>query len=122
MACLAFAAGSLSVDALLKDSKKFDKKVVTVTGSVQKFEAKTSKRGNKYTVFKLKGSTAKSIINVYLKGHLTKPVKNGDSVSVTGKWQVEKKMGTTVFKNEIDASTSKPGAPQQVKLLKKAAK
>ncbi len=122
IASLAIAATSLTVEGLLKDAKKFDKKSITVTGKVAKFEAKTSKKGNKYTVFQLQGKTDKAMIHVFIKGALAKPVKNGDMVAVTGTWQVEKKMGTTVYKNEIDASTAKVGAPQQVKILKAAAK
>lgn len=97
-------AAPLKVDALLAKAKDHDKKTVTVTGTVQKFEAKTSRKGNKYTTFELKGD--KQVINVYMRDHLKNPVKNGDKVSVTGIFRVEKKVGDRTFKNEVDATAA----------------
>lgn len=105
--CLAaLAAGFLSVDALMKDGKKHDKKDVTVRGRVDRFEAKTSKAGNKYTTFQVLGEKAK--VNVYMRDHLKTPFKKGDLVEVKGVFRLEKKVGERVFKNEIEI-TAKDG-------------
>lgn len=118
-ALLAMAADKLTPDALFAQAEKQDGKVVTITGKVDKFEEKTSKKGNKYTVFKVKGT--KESISVWIKNHLeaAKKPANGDIVEVTGFFKKEKKVGDLVFKNEIDASSVKD-KPYGVKVTKKA--
>lgn len=82
---------------------KFDQKIVKVVGKVEKYEEKTSKSSKKpYTVFVLVDEKGK--VNVYMHGHPTSKVKDGDKVEVTGKYSKEKKLKDLVFKNEIDAS------------------
>lgn len=82
---------------------KFDQKVVKVVGKVEKYEEKTSKSSKKpYTVFILVDEKGK--VNVYMHGHPSFKVKDGDKVEVTGKYSKEKKLKDLVFKNEIDAS------------------
>lgn len=113
VAC-AFAATILTPDQVIKDRDKLDTKVVTVRGKVEDFDAKTSKRGNAYTVFKVAG--AKQKVNGYLRGHLAKAPKNGDTVEVTGVFRKEKKVGEQTFKDEIDA-TAERGKPHGVKII-----
>lgn len=118
-ALLALAAEKLTPDALIAQADKQDGKVVTLTGKVEKFEEKTSKKGNKYTVFKVKGT--KESVSVWIKNHLeaAKKPANGDIVEVIGLFKKEKKVGDLVFKNEVDASTVKD-KPNGVKVTKKA--
>lgn len=109
LASLALAAEKASVRDLLTNGKKFDGKVVTVTGSVDAFQARTSKAGNPYFVFKLKEKD--QTINVYGRGKLDKDLKSGAKVEITGKYAVEKKVGKLTFKNEVDVTDrEKPGA------------
>lgn len=115
LASQVWAAGPLAVDALLKDAAKFDGKTVKAVGVVEAFQAKTSKRGNKYTVFRLKG--AKDFANVYFRNHLKAPLKNGQKVEVAGVFRREKKLPTFTVKNEIDASVEGGKAPA-IKVLK----
>lgn len=112
MASLAMAAENATVAELLKD-KKFDKKEVTVKGKVAKFAQKKSKAGNQYFVFKLTDSDQE--ISVYGRGEL-KDIKNGDNVTVVGEFAKERKSGSVVFKDELDASLDKKG--RGVKLTK----
>lgn len=123
LACAAFAWSgegvSLKLTELLKDAKKYDGKAVVVRGMVAEFEARTSKRGTKYTVFKLKDG--KDTASVYLKTHLAKPPANQDPVEVSGIFRVEKKVGPQTFTNEIDATPVKD-KPYGVKLLPKGTK
>lgn len=82
---------------------KYDQKVVKVIGKIEKYEEKTSKSSKKpYTVFVL--VDAKGKVNVYMHGHPSPKLKDGDKVEVTGKYSKEKKIKDLVFKNEIDAS------------------
>lgn len=113
---VAYAAAPLTVGQVIKEPKKYDGKDVVVKGTVSEFKAKTSKAGNKYTVFKLKGENKE--LSVYMRDHMAKPVKNDDLVVVTGQFAAEKKVGTQTFKNEIDIS-KKEGKKYGVKLLPK---
>lgn len=98
---------AIPVDTLLAKVASYDGKTVTVTGKVAEFEAKTSKKGNKYTIFKLNG--VKGTINIYFQTHVVKAPKNGDSVEITGVYKKERKVGSNTYKNELDASAAKGG-------------
>jgi DNA polymerase III alpha subunit len=100
LASLTAAPQKATVVELLKDGKKFDQKTVVVAGSVDKFDQRTSKAGHPYFVFKLKDKT--KWVNVYGKGTLKPPVKDGDKVEVTGEFRAEKKVGDRTFRNEIE--------------------
>lgn len=114
MASLALAAGKISVSALSKDTDKFDGKPVEVEGKVSGFEQKTSKKGNKYFIFKMKEGEAS--VSVYSHGEPNPAIKDGDKVSVQGIFRKEKKIGTFTVKNEIDATPVKE-KPYGVKKL-----
>lgn len=105
LAAIVPAAEKVSVDALMSSAAKYDNKLVTVTGKVAEYQAKTSKAGNTYTVFKLKGG--KQTVNVYLREKLSPPLKDGQKVQLTGTFRQEKKVGAMTFKNEIDATTDR---------------
>ncbi|MBV6456992.1 MAG: hypothetical protein HONBIEJF_00097 [Fimbriimonadaceae bacterium] len=109
------AADVVKVEALLKSPDKFHEKVVTAKGKVTKFEAKVSKKGNPYNLFQL--ADGKGTVNIYVRGKLAKPLKDGQTVEVTGTFRKEKKLRDFTVKNEIDAS---PGSDKQigVKVLK----
>lgn len=116
LACVAFAAESLTVDKLVKKAAENDGKVVTVTGEVSQFTEKTSKKGNKYTTFVLKGENTTA--NGYCQGHLEKKPKNGDKVEITGKFTKEKKLADFTVKNEVNF-TKEEGKPYGLKIVTK---
>lgn len=112
VASIAFAADKLTVKQLQKDAKKFDAKEITLVGKVDKFQQKTSKAGNDYFVFKLVDKDdKKALVNIYGQGKLEKPPKDGDSVELKGTYRVEKKIGTSTYKNELQVK------PDQVKVV-----
>lgn len=111
----AVAADKASVTSLAKDPAKFDNKVVVAVGKVAKFKAKTSRAGNKYYTFDLE--EGKEHVAVYGRGELAPTPKDGDKVEVTGLFAKERKSGSAVFTNEIDA-THKDGDKNGVKLVK----
>lgn len=115
----AWAGEQLTVEALLKNAKTYDGKEVRVVGKVAEYKEKVSKAGNKYVTFKLRG--AKETASVYLRNRLQKPCKDGDTVIVTGKFTLEKKVGTVTYKNEIDA-TAQAGKPDNVRIVTAAKK
>jgi aspartate 1-decarboxylase len=118
LAAFAQAPKAVDVDAFAPKAKAFDKKVVAVSGTVAKFKARESKAGNKYTTFMLEGKKDK--VNVYLRGYLAKPPKDGDKVIVTGTYRLEKEVAGRKFKNEIEATEAK-GKPFGVRPMGKAA-
>ncbi len=97
---ISLACENATVSSITADSSKFDGKVVCVQGSVSKLKFKTSKRGNAYTTFSLYDENGKSL-SVFSFGSLS--VKEGDKVNVTGRYEVEKRVGRYTFHNEIDA-------------------
>lgn len=111
----AVLAGSyMSVDDLWKKRDSLDKKPVVVRGKVDKFAAKTSRSGNKYTTFTLLGEKQK--ISIFMKDHLEKAPTNGDIVEVNGIYTKEKTVGTQTFKDEVDASKV-DGKPFGIKII-----
>jgi hypothetical protein len=109
------AAEKASVADLLKDAKKLDQKEVEVKGSLREFKQRTSKIGNKYFTFRLKDGDQS--VNVFSRGALETPPKDGAKVTVVGIYRAENKVGDNVFKNEIDCSP-KEGKKFGVKELK----
>lgn len=112
---VALAADKASVGALVKNPAKFDNKIVTVTGKVSHFQARTSKAGNKYFTFSME--EGKDHVAIYGKGELKPQPKDGDKVAATGAFAMERHVGTSVFKNEIDV-TSKGKDKNGVKIVK----
>lgn len=112
----------VSVDELVSKREELNEKVVQVTAEIKDFSAKTSQKGNKYTIFKLIGK--KETISVWLGGHLDKitpPPAEGDTLKVVGIFDKEKKVGTRTYSNEIDASTRKD-KPYGVTVVKRKKK
>lgn len=93
----------VTVQALLTEGKKFDGKQVVLVGTVRNFKERVSKKGNPYYTFKI--GEGKQTVSVF--GYGKAAVKGGDSVRVTGKFSVEKRVGYAVFRNEIDVSKGK---------------
>lgn len=117
-AALALTAEALKVDAVLKDADKHDGKDVAVTGTVSNYQAKTSRAGNKYATFTLKG--ANNTLSAYTQGHPDPAPKDGDTVEITGVYRKEKKVSDTyTVKNELDF-TKKDKKPYGLKITKKA--
>ena len=90
------------VAEVLKNPAEYDHKSISVKGTVEDFRARTSQAGHDYTTFDLVDGKQK--LPVFLANKLENPPKDGDKVTVTGKFDKEKKVGSLTFKNEIDAS------------------
>lgn len=109
----ALAGQALTVEDVLAKAAELHEKPVTATGKVLSFKQKTSKAGNAYFTFKLKGAKDEPL-NVYSRGKSEKQWKDGDAVVVSGIFFKEKKLPTFTSKNEIDASLVE-GKPYGVK-------
>ena len=114
---VAFAADKVSVADLLKDPAKFDGKEIAVQGIVEDFSEKVSGGGNAYVSLKCKDGEKR--ITVWMRGHLTTKVKNGDEIVATGVFAKERRVGDVVYKNELDI-TPKPGKAYGILLVKAA--
>ncbi|CAN1534752.1 hypothetical protein MCEMSE15_01529 [Fimbriimonadaceae bacterium] len=95
----------VTVSDLAKKASNFDKKNVQTTGKVEKFEQRTSRKGNAYFVFDL--IEGKERVHIYGQGKLEVKVKDGDKLKVTGFFRKEKKIGDRSFKNEIQVDLKK---------------
>ena len=117
VSALAFAVETLTVDKLVQQRETLDGKTVTVTGVVSNFAAKTSKAGNKYTTFTLKGSN--TTLSAYTQGHIEKAPNNGDEVEITGSFRKEKVVNPDfTVKNEVDF-TEKKNTKYGIKIVKR---
>ena len=91
-----------SVSEILSNPDKYDGKMVQVDGKVYSLKFKTSKRGNPYYTFSIRGNSNEAL-SVFSFG--SPPVKNADSVMVRGVYQKVKHVPPRyTFYNEIDAS------------------
>lgn len=105
VATAAFAGTKLTVDQLLAKVDANDKKVVTVTGKVSDFKARTSKIGNKYCTFKLKSE--KGFINVFGPFEFKTAPADGAKVEITGEFLKEKKLRDFSVKNQVELKSEK---------------
>lgn len=110
LAAVAFAGEKISVSDFLNKVDSYDHKVVTVIGKTANFKAKTSKKGNAYFTFQILGQTKDEKVYVFSQGKMEKELKDGTKVEVTGKFEKERKVGTSTFKNEIDISKDEHNA------------
>jgi hypothetical protein len=99
---------SVTIAGLLEKPDTYSGKEVKAVGKVEKFQQKTSKIGNPYFTFKLLDKDKKTV-NIYGKGKLDPPLKDGVTVEVTGTFTKEKVVSGITFKNEIET------APKYVK-------
>ena len=102
LSSITLACEKTTISAITADSNKFDGKEVCVEGLISNLKFKTSKKGNPYTTFDLNDENSKSL-TVFSFGTL--PIKEGNKVKVTGRYEVEKRVGRYTFYNEIDASS-----------------
>jgi hypothetical protein len=99
----AFAATKVGIGDLVKNDAKYDQKVVTATGVVGKFEARTSKIGKKYFVCEL--SQGKTIAHLFGHFELKNAPKNGQTIEVTGKFEKLHKLSNFSVKDQVEIKT-----------------
>lgn len=105
LASIAYALGGDTIESVLADPAKYDKKELKVVGKVIEFKQKTSRKGNQYFTIKLGGLIKKDdVINVYSQGKLEPEPKVGDKLQAWGIFRQEKKVLDFTVKNEIDAT------------------
>jgi DNA polymerase III alpha subunit len=97
---------SATVAEIAKHPESFDQKTVTVVGTANQVDRRTSRRGNAYTTFRLI-DRAESV-KVFTFG--TPDIKDGERVEVRGRFQRVKQVGSYTFHDEIDATSIKPAS------------
>ena len=97
-------ASAGTVAEIAKNPAAFDQKTVTVGGTVEEINSRTSRRGNPYTTFRL--SDQGETVKVFTFG--TPAIKDGERVEVRGVFQQVKHVGAYTFHDEIDASSVSP--------------
>jgi len=104
VAGLAVAIDKTTPSAILKTPAKFDHKVITVSGVVGRFTARTAKAGGKYFLFDL--TQGKDKIAIFGKGELKPAPTNGAKVEATGEFEVARKSGDRTYNNELDVTST----------------
>ncbi|MGH7737575.1 MAG: hypothetical protein ACREMP_06880 [Candidatus Tyrphobacter sp.] len=97
----ALAQASLSPAELLAHGSAYDGHTVTVAGTVHRIVHRVSHRGNAYTTFDLCFDA--SCIRVFEFGNAS--IADGASTTVSGTFSVEKRVGSTVYRNELDVQS-----------------
>lgn len=92
-----------TVADILNAPDKYDGKQVEVTGVIENYRSKISKRGNPYITFDL--TDREATIKVFSFGRFN--LSNGNKVRVKGVFSKVKYVGPYTFYNEIDASDGK---------------
>jgi hypothetical protein len=112
VSCFALAEGPVSVKVtdLVARPDTYDQKQVKTSGKVVRFQQRTSHKGNPYFEFRL--SERDKQVNVYGRGTLESPLKDGVMAQVVGIYRIENKVGGEVYKNEIETK------PDAIKVLK----
>lgn len=91
-------AESIGPSQILANPTAYDGKHLMVSGTVQNVVAKTSRRGNDYETFDLCDNTC---LKVFAWGH--PGLQEGQSLSVSGKFDTVKRVSRYIFRDELDA-------------------
>lgn len=91
---------SASPYAIASHPSGYDGKIVRVVGTVADLDDRVSRKGNAYHTFQV--TSGKDSVTVFSFGPAH--VSDGDRVRVTGKFQLERRVGYKTYYNEIDAT------------------
>jgi hypothetical protein len=86
---------------IVADKDSYDGKEVLVSGKISNLKFKTARGGKNYTTFVLVGESGGRINVITPEQPKLKP---GQKVTVTGVYRKAKKVGTSTFRNEIEAT------------------
>lgn len=108
-----FASAGVRTDiqAILADPNSFDGRKVEVEGRVESLRSRISGKGSPYTIFRLEEGGES--VSVFTLGDA--PLKEGDMVKVTGRFQKLRYLSQYVFLNEIDATDGRVEKAGQLK-------
>lgn len=95
------AAAAISPRQVLAHADQYNGTVISVTGTVDDFRDRVSRRGNAYETFELCGNTA--CLHVFAWGNA--PHSDGDSVTLSGTFWTVKRVGRYTFYNELDVGS-----------------
>lgn len=100
---IAAAQAPLSPADVLAHGASYDGKQIAIAGTVAKIEHRTSHHGNAYTTFDL--CDGSSCIHVFEFG--APELTAGQTLTVRGRFSLEKHVGTAVYRNELDAASGR---------------
>lgn len=94
---------NVEIEDVVSKPGEYNGKKVTLEGIVKKVKYTTSRKGEPFTIFRLKDSDGNEVGVYYEDEHL--PIKKGDKVRITGKFRKEKRYFLYKIKNVIKART-----------------
>ncbi len=95
-----YAEVRTDIQAILANPNGFDGTKVEVEGRVESLRSRISGKGSPYTIFRIADNGES--LSVFTLGDA--PLKEGDTVRVTGMFQKVRYVSQYVFLNEIDAT------------------
>jgi hypothetical protein len=98
VACpLLAAALDTTAAEILKNPERFDGQTVSLSGTMSRLDARTSRKGNAYYTFSMHELT------VFSPG--SPPCRDGAAVTVAGVFKKIKQVGHHTFRNQVDADS-----------------
>ncbi len=83
---------------VLANPTSFDGQHLTVSGTIAQLAERTSRRGNDYATFDLCDTAC---LHIYVRSH--PKIADGQTLTVSGKFYADRKVGSFDVKNELDA-------------------
>ncbi|CAN5485779.1 hypothetical protein BH11ARM1_BH11ARM1_05180 [soil metagenome] len=96
---------TISIADLVEKAQSYDMKEIETTGKVVKCETRTSKAGNPYFTFKLEEKGKR--LSIFGWGTLTRKLKDGEIVKLTGTFRKEHLVSGNLFKLEVETEAEK---------------
>lgn len=97
----ALSQQAIAVGDLVHNPGRYDKQIVSVTGTIAEYRERVSERGNPYTTFRLRDAAAEVAVFVWKHQGLG----NGLRVRVVGTFSMVRRLGGYIFYNEIEAQS-----------------
>ena len=91
----------LTIIEVVSDPRKFNREVITLDGKVTEIKYKKLINGKKFTLFKLKGDSNKTV-KVYARGFIEE-LEDGSVIRINGRYSKEKKFVFKKYKNVMKA-------------------
>jgi hypothetical protein len=99
-------AAEVAICSLVAKPSSFDRQTITLQGTATAVKKTTSRQGNDYALFKLRGPGGCGTIDVFIWGH--PKVSDGDHVRVEGVFETVHHQDRSVFYNQVEATKVVP--------------
>lgn len=104
--CLPYTDETPSVRALERDRQRYDRRMVLLTGTVERLRQRHARDGFRYELFLL--CDGRTCVRVYHPAR--SPVRDGETATVRGPYREAITAGRRTYYNEVEAVLVEPGS------------